>query len=253
MPTSSRARTVLVTAAAAVVFAAAGAERFLQQFQANQACCRIPLVRNTLVTAGELLGFRAYPSELGQDKWVLETMFPGVRHGYFVDVGSGHGTIGSNTKALEARGWRGLCIDPFPVMMHDRTCEVYREVVFSEADRTVAFRLARGLGGIDETLARWNRVAHAAPAVEFRTQTLAGILAQAQAPSFIHFVSLDIEGAELEALKAFPWDRVRVGAFAIEHNHEEPKRADIVALLALHGYRRVHTVRNDDLFAPAAR
>jgi len=86
--------------------------------------------------------------------------------------------------------------------------------------------------------------------VQFTTVTLADILIRANAPSFIHFMSLDIEGAELEALRAFPFDRIRVGAFAIEHNWEEPKRSQIVTLLERHGYRRVHTYKQDDFFAP---
>ena len=67
----------------------------------------------------------------------------------------------------------------------------------------------------------------------------------------IHFVSLDIEGAELEALTAFPFETTRVGAWAIEHNLEEPKRTRIAELLRRHGYVRVHTYKQDDFYAPA--
>ena len=76
------------------------------------------------------------------------------------------------------------------------------------------------------------------------------ILARAAAPQFIHFMSLDVEGAELEALRAFPFDRYRVGAWTIEHNREEPKRSQIVALLAQHGYLRVNEWHQDDFFVP---
>jgi hypothetical protein len=62
---------------------------------------------------------------------------------------------------------------------------------------------------------------------------------------------MDIEGAELEALHAFPFDRYRVGAWTIEHNREEPKRSQIVELLASHGYRRVHSWHQDDYFVRA--
>ncbi len=236
----------LIAAAVAVVYGT----QFGEQFEANRACCQVPVVRNVAVTARELLGKVTYYSEIGQDKWVLETMFPGLRNGYFVDLGSGHGTIGSNTKALEEAGWTGICIDPFPVHMEGRTCRVFEEVVFSEAGRPMGFRAAGGLAGLAETLGRWTQEAPKAPLVQFTTVTLADILVRAGAPAFIQFMSLDIEGAELEALRAFPFDRIRVGAFAIEHNQEEPKRSQIVTLLARHGYRRVHTYKQDDFFAP---
>src|SRR5215510_8235851 len=86
-------------------FGYSAAEPFLTKFLANRECCAIPIARNVSVTRAELRGERAYAGEIGQDKWVLETMFPDVTDGFFVDVGSGHGTIGSNTLMLERRGW----------------------------------------------------------------------------------------------------------------------------------------------------
>jgi len=223
-----------------------------QQFDANRVCCDFSLLQALRLTAREAIGGVTYPSEIGQDKWVIGKMFPGVTNGFFLDVGSGHGTIGSNTRALEELGWTGICIDPFPVHMKGRTCRVFEEVVFSEAGRRMDFRAAGGLAGLEETLGRWNEKASQAPVVEFTTVTLGDILERADAPSLIHFISLDIEGAEFEVLRVFPFDRVRVGAFAIEHNEEEPKRSQIVSLLERHGYRRVHTYRQDDYFAPVS-
>ncbi len=78
----------------------------------------------------------------------------------------------------------------------------------------MTFQKAEGLGGLAETLDRWKDQAMKAPSVEMTTVTLDDILTRAKAPSFIHFMSLDIEGAELEALRAFPFDRIRLGALA---------------------------------------
>ena len=220
-------------------------------FLENRRCCQLSFVRNLQVTLDELRGVTEYSSEIGQDKWVLEKMFPDVANGYFVDIGSGHGTIGSNSRTLEHRGWTGLCIDPFPVHMEGRTCEVFKEVVFSKPGLVMAFHTAGGLGGIADTLGKWNETAARAPTVNLTTVTLDDILARAGAPQVIHFMSLDVEGAELEALRAFPFDRYRVGAWTVEHNREEPKRSQIVALLAQHGYLRVNEWHQDDFFVPA--
>ena len=104
----------------------------------------------------EALGFQQrYYGQILQDKWVTETVFPGVNDGYFVDVGSGDGIEGSNTKLLEERGWRGICIDPFPTNMQTRRCHLFKEVVFSERGRVVPFRIAGGgQAGIGQTLGR---------------------------------------------------------------------------------------------------
>ena len=47
-----------------------------ERFALNQECCQLPFTRNVVVTANELLGRVTYPSQIGQDKWVLEAMFP---------------------------------------------------------------------------------------------------------------------------------------------------------------------------------
>ncbi len=239
---------LLLVVAAAVYYLAVP---FRAQFIANRACCQLSLVRNVRVTANELFGRVTYSSQIGQDKWVLEKVFPDVTDGYFLDVGSGHGTFHSNTVELERRGWKGICVDPFPTAMETRTCQMFKEVVWSVPGKVMTFHMAEGLAGLADTLGRWREEAQKAPSVELTTVTLDDLLTRAKAPAFIHFMSLDIEGAELDALKAFPFDRIRLGSLAIEHNYEEPKRTEIVELLAKHGYERVHSLWQDDFFVPA--
>src|ERR1700688_183138 len=69
------------------------------------------------------------------------------------------GTANSNSKSLEQKGWRGVCIDAFPRKMEGRTCQAFKEVVFSEAGKRVTFRVPGhlDLGGIVDTLGRWKR------------------------------------------------------------------------------------------------
>jgi FkbM family methyltransferase len=222
------------------------------QYERNGPCCQIPRYRRIVVSAQEMLGLAIFHSQIGQDKWVLEAVFPNVKNGFFLDVGSADGTINSNTKAFEQKGWTGICIDPFPRNMQDRTCQMFKETVFSQAGKLVKFRAAGDLGGIEDTLGIWKDVAHEAPIVEFTTVTLRDILERAKAPSFIHFVSLDIEGAELDALRGFPFDKYQIGALDVEHNYEEPKRSKIEALMKSHGYKRVHTWYQDDFYVNCA-
>jgi FkbM family methyltransferase len=241
---------LLVVAGVALVTISPRGVEARKQFAENRACCDLSIPQALSLTFHQTLGGPTYPSEIGQDKWVIFKMFPGVKNGFFVDVGSGHGTIGSNTKALEELGWTGICVDPFPTHMEDRTCRMEKEVVSSSSGQIVKFHTHSGLGGIADTLGKWKTEAEKSPVVELKTITLGELLSRAQAPGFIHFLSVDIEGAELEALKGIPFDRYRFGAMAIEHNEEEPKRTDILTFLAAHGYQRVHSYKQDDFFAP---
>jgi FkbM family methyltransferase len=199
---------------------------------------------------GRKFGLLRFPSQIGQDRWVEEAVFPDVTNGYFLDVGSADGVIDSNTWALEQRGWSGICIDPFPSHMTGRGCQMFQEAVDAEGGHKVTFSKAGELGGITDYLGRWKGTANTAPTVEMTTVTLGSILERAHAPSFIHFMSLDIEGAELEALRGFPFARYTLGAMAIEHNYEQPKRDDIERFLNDKGYVRARTWMQDDFYVP---
>jgi len=69
--------------------------------QINVFCCQLWPFRSLVVSAKEILGFATFYSQIGQNKWVSEAIFPRVKNGFFLDVGSGDGTFNSNTKALE--------------------------------------------------------------------------------------------------------------------------------------------------------
>jgi hypothetical protein len=98
-----------------------------------------------------------------------------------------------------------------------------------------------------ESTEEWPNV-KSAKIVEFTTVTLDDILTKADAPNFIHYMSIDIEGAELEALKGLSFSKYKVGAFTIEHNYEEPKRSQIRNLLEGKGYRFVLSLFRDDCY-----
>lgn len=200
------------------------------------------------VSAREALGLGTTNAQFAQDLWVLHAVYPGVRDGFFVDVGSADGVLMSNSKRLEERGWHGLCVDPFPTNMASRTCTMLEEVVYSTAGQTMEFRAAGVIGGLEQTAGSWREDAKDAPVVTFTTTTLDDILDRNHAPEFVNYVSLDIEGAELEALRGWSPAKHRVGAFTIEHNFEEPKRTEIKQFLEARGYRRVRSVGVDDWY-----
>ena len=248
-------RAAVVVLLAGLVVAAQAARSpdgavFRDRLDRNRHCCEFSFATAVTVTIAEMRG-AVFPSQIGQDKWVLYRVFPGVSNGYFVDVGSADGAILSNTKALEEHGWKGICIDPFPTNMQGRACALMTAVVSSVSGQTVRFRPQGHLGGIEDKLGKWKEEAAEAPAVDLVTVTLDDILARNHAPSFIHFMSLDIEGAELDALKGLSLDKYRFGAMAIEHNDEEPKRTDILRYLEQRGYRRSHSYQQDDFYVPA--
>jgi FkbM family methyltransferase len=208
--------------------------------------------RDALLAATKVvLGVQKSYGEMQQDLWIVLSVMPGKRDGYYVDVGSADGVITSNTKLLDDMGWKGVCIDPFPTNMASRTCHVFRQPVFSVSGKKVSFRAATAMmGGISDTLGVGASAPNVigAPIVELTTATLDEILEKAHAPRHIDFMSIDIEGAELEALRGLSFDKYQVEAFAIEHNFEQAKREGIRQLLESKGYTRVRSWAEDDWY-----
>jgi hypothetical protein len=136
--------------------------------------------------------------------------------------------------------------------MTDRTCRLFKEPVDSVAGKHISFKVSGETSGITSYLAASKSAPAQAPDVQMVTTTLEDILRRAKAPSFIHFLSLDIEGAELEALRGFPFAKYTLGAIDVEHNYEEPKRSAIEKLLNANGYVRVRTWMQDDFYLPGS-
>lgn len=188
-----------------------------------------------------------FESQFGQDKWIINEIFPYVTNGYYVEVGSADGEDLSNTKKLDDIGWNGLCIDPFPQNMDKRTCNVVK-VAVSDREGTEQFVKAGILGGFESNLNRYANDVKNSEKEEVRTETLENILNAYNAPAFIHYLSLDTEGSEYRILKSFPFHKYQFGAITVEHNFEEPKRSQIRNLLRENGYIFVKSVSVDDWY-----
>lgn len=198
---------------------------------------------------GHALGIAPFHAGYGQDLWILRARYPDLREGYFVDLGSADGVDGSNTKALERAGWKGLCIDPFPRNMARRDCKVVAAAIDAEGGHLVAFQGAGTTsGGLVDQSGWWVSDADKARSVQVPTLSLAQVLDDAGAPAFIEYLNVDIEGAEYEALRTFPFDRYRFGAITIEHNNVAARRAQLRALLEGHGYRFEWALRDQDWY-----
>jgi hypothetical protein len=141
-----RRLTLVVAVLCCAAIGAAVAYKAHTRFDEHKRCCLVPTARNISLSLREALRITRYQSEIGQDKWVAETIFPGITNGFFLDVGSGDGYMESNTQALEARGWKGICIDPFPRNMGGRTCHMFKDVVSNESGKRVLFHTAGDYG-----------------------------------------------------------------------------------------------------------
>jgi len=175
-----------------------------------------------------------------QDLWIALVVHPGLREGFFVDVGAGDGVFGNNTYLLEKQlGWSGLCIEPQPSYHDDlrrwRTARLV-DTAASDQEEMVELACAGFFGGIvrwlrEEQAHRWRE----APRLTVAAAPLGLILEEHGAPARIDYLSLDIEGGEAEVLEVFPFDRYAVAALSVE----SPGNLGIAAILESRGYVEV--------------
>jgi FkbM family methyltransferase len=190
-------------------------------------------------------------SQFGADKWVLDHI---LEPGFYLDVGCHDGIYLSNTNSLEQLGWKGLCIDPFPRNFETRSVQVVKAVVYSENGKEVVFDYSKedpACSGISDELGRHKERLYKTTTIEkhtFITRTLQSILEEYNVPTYIDYMSLDIEGSEYEVLNVFPFDKWTIKMMSVEHNYEEPKRTMIRKLLESKGYIHDRAVNEDDWY-----
>ncbi|TNC51586.1 FkbM family methyltransferase [Rubellimicrobium rubrum] len=176
----------------------------------------------------------AYTSQAGQDA-VVDRIFGGRRGLTFADIGGYDGVTGSNTFFLEQRrGWTGLLVEPVPAQLAlarmVRRCDCLPYAVAGADGEAEFLEVAEGYtqmsglaGSYDSGLLAQVRAdpRHKERTLHVETRTLSRLLTEAGLPN-PDFVSLDIEGGEEAALAAFPFERHRIGVWAIENNTGAP-------------------------------
>ncbi len=170
-----------------------------------------------------------YWHHLLNDRWVVESVFPGLHGGYFVEAGACGGKHQSATYVLETDlEWEGICVEPtneyYELLKQTRQCRTDDRCLWNSTGESVSFAFfprALPLSGVTEVNKNLQaeRMAGAPErTADKHTVTLHDLLTEHGAPPTIHYLCLDIEGAERTVLEAFDFQRGphRVLAVSIE-------------------------------------
>jgi hypothetical protein len=208
-------------------------------------------------------------SQDGQDRFVAETVFKGMRNGFFVEAGAGDGLWISNTLLLERRyGWSGILVEPtsaFAQLQRNRpSCRLDNSCLAAVAKTVTLVEifdtgqaalspsargnllLSRTVDDAPQTLAQmdshWGR---ALKQYEKQAKPLGDVLKQHGAPACIDYLSLDVEGYEHEILSTFPFAHYLIRCLGIERPPEA-----LIRHLAANGYAVIGRRGQDSFFAP---
>jgi FkbM family methyltransferase len=169
--------------------------------------------------------------------------------GYFVEFGATDGVALSNTWRLETElGWTGLLAEPFPAWheaLHaNRRARIDHRCVWRRSGETLEFLAVRTIPELASLKAYAGHDLHAAErqksseTITVESVALTDLLAEHGAPRLIDYLSIDVEGAELDALESLDFDRFQPRIVTIEHNFDEARRAGIELLLGSQGFVR---------------
>jgi FkbM family methyltransferase len=166
----------------------------------------------------------------GEDRR-LASLLRSKRRGFYIDVGAWDPVKDSVTKYFYERGWRGVNIEPHPVVYDRLAAARPRDVNLRVAlgsehgERVLTLIGLSGLATFDATFAksaeRWMAAERPVPAevshIPVPVLTLADVCrAHVPASTEIDFLKIDVEGSEGDVLRGGDWERYRPKILVIE-------------------------------------
>ena len=193
-------------------------------------------------------------SQFGQDLFLYRNFFRCLpQAGSYVDVGAHHPKQLSSTYFLDVcLGWtEGVCVEASPyyagLFAGSRSCAVVQAAAASGDGGEVHLGSA---GARSETQAQ----AGSGASERVRAATLATLLREANftigdgrtgEEVILDFLSVDVEGDELEALMGMPWDSVHARIIMVEN---VKSTLEVYEFLVGKGYAKFASLAVDDLY-----
>lgn len=205
-----------------------------------------------------------------QDEFLEKMIFHGYKNGIFVDVGAHDGRSINNTLYFEeTNNWSGINIEPitdvFNRLVQNRPNSINLNCAVSNSDGTAEFILNKGytemISGlkhsfdsrhIDRVNREISRYGGTTELITVPVKRLETICDENNIHN-IHYLSIDVEGAEFDVIKSINFDKVFIDIIGFENNYNDTS-IPIVDYLINKNYRIIHTsldiimIHNESIF-----
>lgn len=197
-----------------------------------------------LIFRGFFKNARLSFAQSGEDM-ILATILCQVKKGFYVDIGANNPYIQSNTHFFYKNGWRGINIDVLPNSMKTfkkiRKNDINLEIAISDKEEHLqyfmfssSFYNTFSSEAVEET----KKVSEFIGVQKLRTQKLSDIFGNYNVKE-IDFMSVDVEGYDLQVLKSNNWNKYRPKIIITEYYAKELnniKNDEIYKLMDANGY-----------------
>ena len=176
--------------------------------------------------------------QLGEDL-IIDAILGRKDDGFYVDVGAHHPTYLSNTKRFYDRGWRGINVEPsatlFEMFMKERPHDTNLnigissepgELPFFELEPSYLSTFSREFAAQAKTIDRTSRIV--AERI-VKTDSLANVLEANARGRVVDFLSIDVEGYDVNVLKSNDFSRFRPRLIIVELSHRSKSILDYMS------------------------
>ena len=165
---------------------------------------------------------------------LLEHIFKNQSHGFYIDVGCQHPVMNNNTYLLYKKGWNGINIDldkkNIDLFSFYRKRDLNINVAISsrEDERDLFFYHDKSaINTLEKSVANYQK-AQVKEIKKVKTKTLNSIIENSKFNNLtIDFVSIDVEGHELEVIKGFDLKKYKPKVVIIEFLDLSLKKLEI--------------------------
>lgn len=198
-------------------------------------------------------------SQQGEDRMIYEVYYKNnpKRNGIFVELGAYDGITYSNTKFFEdTLEWNGVLIEPVPenykLLVRNRPNCLNLNVAVGNKEKSLFIGKSATSGNIHSMSENYKKEFHP----NIRIEDCYNVNCRTLSSIFIEFginevdlFSLDVEGAELEALSTIDWHKVNINLFLIElEGTDKIKDEECRKVLKEHGFEFQRRIGNNDLW-----
>jgi FkbM family methyltransferase len=197
-----------------------------------------------------------FNSQDSQDKYLEENIFKGFKNGLFIDVGAHDGITINNTLFFEKyHNWTGINVEPIKTVYNklviNRPNCINLNCAVSNHDGYAEFISNSGYTEMISGLKNHYDPRHfkrlqyenstiggTSDIINVKTMKLESICKQYDI-HHIHYLSIDVEGAEFDVIKSIDFENVFIDVIGFENNYADVS-IPIVSYLENKGYIIIH-------------